>query len=52
MSLEAFVGSQEEAGASHFLEAALWATAPVSACDEQPRKNGPDCTEQLGVIRG
>ncbi|KAJ8790165.1 hypothetical protein J1605_004632 [Eschrichtius robustus] len=27
------------------------ATDPVSACDEQPHKNGPDCTKQLGVIR-
>jgi hypothetical protein len=24
---------------------------PLSQHDEQPRKNGPDCKEQLGVIR-
>lgn len=51
--MEAFTGSQREAtGASHFPEASLQATAPVSVRDEQPRKNGPDCTKQLGVIRG
>lgn len=31
--------------------ASLWTTAPVSVRDEQPCRNGPDCTEQLGVIR-
>lgn len=51
-SLEAFVGSLREAtGASRFPEASLQATAPVSVRDEQPRKNRPDCTEQLGVTR-